>query len=50
MIKAQHLEDIHAAIHACDNCQASPGGQAKPMIEELFHKTFIVSQKGVGVG
>jgi hypothetical protein len=50
MIEAQHLKDVHSAIHTCDNCQAFLWGQAKPMIEELFHEIFVVSQKGIGVG
>jgi hypothetical protein len=50
MIEAQHLKDVHSAIHTCDNCQAFLGGQGKSLICELFHEIFVVSQKGIGVG
>ena len=49
MGKAEHLEDIHTAVHAGNNCEVSPRRKGKSCITKVGHKLGVVGHQFVGV-
>ena len=42
MVEPQHLEDVHAAVHARDNGEVPTGTKCQPMIGKLRDELLIM--------
>ena len=45
MFEAEHLEDVHTAVHARHDCKMQQRGERQPNIAELRDKSRIIQQK-----
>ena len=50
MVEAQHLEDVHAAVHAGDDGKVALGRKGETRISEGLDETGVIEDKFVGVG
>ena len=50
MIKTQHLEDVHTAVHTGDDGEVALRRQCQPGIGEVLHETGVIKDKFVCVG
>jgi hypothetical protein len=50
MVETQHLENVHAAIHAGHNGEASFGFNAQAVVGENLHKCGVVFEEFLGIG
>ena len=46
--EAEHLENVHAAVHACNNGELSLGLQGQTMVGKLSDEVLVVAEKFVG--
>ena len=49
MSEAKHFEDVHAAVHACDDGQVTSRGEVQALVCELPDESRVVGEKFVGV-
>lgn len=50
MVEAEHLEDVHAAVHTSDNGEMALWCECKTRIGEVLDKTDVIEDKFVSVG
>jgi hypothetical protein len=50
MVETQHLENVHAAIHAGHNGEAAYGLNTEAVVGEYLHKCGVVFKELIGIG
>ena len=49
MVEAEHLENVHSAIHAGDDGKVALGCQGEASVSEVLDKTSVIEDKFLGV-
>jgi hypothetical protein len=48
--QAQHLEDVHPAVHACNHCQLSPWMNCQVLVGVPLDVSGVVGEQFIGAG
>ena len=49
MLQAQHLEDVHSAVHACNNSHVPLGVESESNIGEMAYVCLVVVKEFVSI-